>query len=151
MYNGYEFQGRALRVHFDKFSFPPLPPHHHNPPPHPAHLTVHHRPPPPPLMSNIHHHNFHLGPPPIPHPHFIPPTHMGPFSPPLSTPSLTSPPPFPTSYNPLAHLNNPPNANTNASSPFQPIPIVSSAGSIHGIGVNSQQTSNQSSQDQPIV
>ncbi|RIA97359.1 hypothetical protein C1645_707212 [Glomus cerebriforme] len=159
MYNGYEFQGRTLRVHFDKFSLPPLPPHHHNPPPHPAHLPPpvhpHHRPPP--LISNIPHHNFHLGPPPpIPH-HFMPPAHMGPFSPPLTTPSLTSPPPFPVSYNPLAHLNNHPNANTNASSPFQPIqpiPIVSSAGSIHGIGTNSQQTSTQSSQsvqDQPIV
>src|SRR6266516_3591381 len=138
MYNGYEFQGRTLRVHFDKFSLLPLPPHHHNPPPHPAHLPPpvhpHHRPPP--LMSNIPHHNFHLGPPPpIPH-HFMPPAHMGPFSPPLTTPSLTSPPPFPASYNPLAHLSNHPNANTNASSPFQPIPIVSS-GSI----ANSQQTS----------
>lgn len=151
MYDGYEFQGRTLRVHFDRFSLP-LPPHHHNPPPHPAHLPPpvhpHHRPP---LIS---HHNFHLGPPPIPH-HFMPPAHMGPFSPPLTTPSLTSPP-FPVSYNPLAHLNNHPNANTNASSPFQPIqpiPIVSSAASIHGIGTNSQQTSTQSSQiiqDQPI-
>ncbi|CAG8486593.1 5827_t:CDS:10 [Funneliformis mosseae] len=154
MYNGYEFQGRILRVHFDKFSFPPFPPHHHhNPPPHP-HLTVHphHRPPPPPL---IHHHNFHLGHPPIPHPHFIPPTHMGPFSPPLTTPSLTSPTPFPTSYNPLAHLNNLPNPNTNATSSFQPIPLVSSVGSVHGVGANSLQNFNQSSQnisqDQPIV
>ncbi|CAI2178374.1 6184_t:CDS:10 [Funneliformis geosporum] len=157
MYNGYEFQGRTLRVHFDKFSFPPLPPHHHhNPPPHPAHLTVHpHHRPPPPLMSNIH--NFHLGhPPPIPHHHFIPPTHMGPFSPPLTTPSLTSPTPFPTSYNPFAHLNNLPNPNTNAASSFQPIPIVSSVGSVvHGIGANSLQNFNQSSQnvsqDQPIA
>src|SRR4051812_4657602 len=101
MYDGYEFQGRTLRVHFDRFSLP-LPPHHHNQPPHPAHLPPpvhpHHRPPP--LIS---HHNFHLGPPPpIPH-HFMPPAHMGPFSPPLTTPSLTSPP-FPISYNPLAHL-----------------------------------------------
>ncbi|CAG8797971.1 29850_t:CDS:2, partial [Racocetra persica] len=84
-----------------------------------------------------HHHNYHIGPPPIPHPPFIPPTHIGPFSPPLATPPLTSPPPFPTTYNPLAHINSQPNTNSNSSAPFHPIPIH------HGMGATSQQSSSQ--------
>ncbi|KAF0394555.1 telomere maintenance protein [Gigaspora margarita] len=145
MYNGYEFQGRTLRVHFDKFSLPPMPPHHHhhNPHPHPVHLPPpvhqHHRPPPT-LIPGIPH-NYHLGPPPpIPHPHFIPPTHMGPFSPPLATPPLTSPPPFTATYNPLAHINSQPNTNSNNSAPFHPIPIH------HSMGTTSQQTSSSQPQ-----
>src|SRR2546423_475690 len=100
MYNGFEYQGRTLRVHFDKFTLPTIPPHPHAGP-HP-HLVppLHQRPPP--LMPNLGHHNFHIGPP-MHHPHFMPGPHIGPFSPPLTTPPLTSPPPFPATYNPLAH------------------------------------------------
>ncbi|CAG8669518.1 15325_t:CDS:10, partial [Gigaspora rosea] len=102
----------------------------HLPPP----VHPHHRPPPT-LIPNIPH-NYHLGPPPpIPHPHFIPPTHMGPFSPPLATPPLTSPPPFTATYNPLAHINSQPNTNSNSSAPFHPIPIH------HSVGTTSQQSS----------
>ncbi|CAG8666673.1 9682_t:CDS:2, partial [Cetraspora pellucida] len=85
----------------------------------------------------IAHHNYHIGPPPIPHPPFIPPTHIGPFSPPLATPPLTSPPPFPATYNSLAHINSQPNTSSNSSATFHPIPIH------HGVGATSQQSSSQ--------
>ncbi|CAG8677550.1 10436_t:CDS:2, partial [Racocetra fulgida] len=62
---------------------------------------------------------------------------VGPFSPPLATPPLTSPPPFPATYNPLAHINSQPNTNSNSSAPFHPIPIH------HGVGATSQQSSSQ--------
>ncbi|CAG8569409.1 1378_t:CDS:10 [Acaulospora morrowiae] len=149
LYNGYEFQGRTLRVHFDKYSLPPMP-HPHNPPHHPVHLAPavhpHHRPP---LITNIHH-NFHLGHPPPIHPHFMPPTHIGPFSPPLATPPLTSPPPFPTTYNPLAHHGSQHNSTVNGSAPFQPMQIVSAtAGSVqHNVVVTSTNSSQNVSQDQ---
>ncbi|CAG8510721.1 5700_t:CDS:10 [Paraglomus occultum] len=124
MFNGYEYNGRALRVHFDKYTLPQM--HPHNPPhPHMAPPAVHphHRHHPhPPMMAP---HNFHLGhPPPMHHPHFMAPT-MGPFSPPLANPSLTSPP-YPTTYNPLAHLGTPNSANNNATS-FQQIGVVANS------------------------
>ncbi|CAG8501059.1 6426_t:CDS:10 [Ambispora leptoticha] len=152
MYNGYDYQGRNLRVHFDKFTLPNIPPHPHHPGSHPPpHLAVHphshphhpphphHRPPPP------HHalipHSFHMG---LPHPihHFIAPTHLGPFSPPLTTPPpLTSPPPYPTNgYNPLAHHlagTTTLNSSTNGNSTFQPDQLLSAqsqSGQFSGFG-----------------
>lgn len=140
MYNGYEFQGRILRVHYDRSSLP-LPHPQHNPPPHPVHLAPPHvHRPPPQLIPNLPH-NFHLGPP--IHPHFISPAHMGPFSPPLATPPLTSPPPFPTTYNPLAHHNNQPNSNPNGSTTFQPMQIIPTTGSIEQSYVNPSNSSQE--------
>ncbi|CAG8537153.1 9113_t:CDS:10 [Ambispora gerdemannii] len=149
--------GRILRVHFDKFTLPNMPPHPHHPGPHPPpHLAVHphshhphhphhphHRPPPHPLIP----HSFHMGlPPPIPH-HFMAPAHIGPFSPPLTTPPpLTSPPPYPTNgYNPLAHHlagNTTLNSSTNGNSTFQPIPPLIS--STTGSATHDQSLSTQS-------
>ncbi|CAJ0909471.1 1439_t:CDS:10 [Entrophospora sp. SA101] len=101
-------------------------------------------------VSNMSHHpNFHIAPPPPPpihHPHFMATAHLGPFSPPLATPTLASPPFHQTSYNPLAaHMSNNINNATNGTSPFQQIPMVTSANSIHGLG------SSAISQDQPIT
>ncbi|CAH1762858.1 1044_t:CDS:10 [Entrophospora sp. SA101] len=71
---------------------------------------------------------------------------VSPFSPPLATPTLASPPFHQTSYNPLAaHMSNNINNATNGTSPFQQIPMVTSANSIHGLG------SSAISQDQPIT
>lgn len=39
MYNGFEFRGRQLRVHFDKFAPGPALIHHHRPPPPPPHIS----------------------------------------------------------------------------------------------------------------
>nr|CAG8473213.1 15113_t:CDS:10 [Entrophospora candida] len=100
-------------------------------------------------VSNMSHHpNFHIAPPPPPihHPHFMATAHLGPFSPPLATPTLASQPFHQTSYNPLAaHMSNNINNATNGTSPFQQIPMVTSANSIHGLG------SSAISQDQPIT
>ncbi|CAJ0909286.1 10014_t:CDS:2, partial [Entrophospora sp. SA101] len=112
-------------------------------------MHPHHRPPPHLLQSMSHHPNFHIAPPPPPpihHPHFMATAHLGPFSPPLATPTLASPPFHQTSYNPLAaHMSNNINNATNGTSPFQQIPMVTSANSIHGLG------SSAISQDQPIT
>lgn len=39
MYNGFEFRGRQLRVHFDKFAPGPALIHHHHRPPPPLHIS----------------------------------------------------------------------------------------------------------------
>ncbi|KAG9293364.1 hypothetical protein G9A89_007610 [Geosiphon pyriformis] len=158
MYNNREYQGRTLRVHFDKFALPSIPPLPHHPGPH-IHLVQpvhpHHRPPLPLIPP----HNFHMGlAPSMHHPHFLPSAHMGPFSPPLTTPPpLTSPPPYPaTAYNiSLNHLaSTVANASTNGSTPFQQMTMVSSAPS-HGSNIqhsasNSTSQTLNPSQDQSL-
>lgn len=65
MYNGYEFHGRRLRVHFDKFAsaatgshqkYPSVTPHHHSTPPPPVKPPLEHltQPYPPPSPSPYH-------------------------------------------------------------------------------------------------
>lgn len=65
MYNGFEFRGRQLRVHFDKFAPGPALIHHHRPPPPPHISSAYGLPmhPPHPSMFD----DFSQPPPYLPH------------------------------------------------------------------------------------
>ncbi|RUS13037.1 hypothetical protein BC937DRAFT_86447, partial [Endogone sp. FLAS-F59071] len=94
MYDGAEYQGRILRVHFDKFaSVPPLQPQAFQPP-QMQHISPQHRQMPS-SMGNLSHlmgqpfPSYTIGPMP---PNMQYPLHMhqaiGPFSPPLASPTI---------------------------------------------------------------
>ncbi|GAA5903860.1 hypothetical protein JCM8208_006599 [Rhodotorula glutinis] len=76
MFNGFEFNGRTLKVHFDKFSGAAVnnPQHPHGPPPppppphqHQPHYGGHHGPPPPPPPPYNRQHQPFAPPGPIPY------------------------------------------------------------------------------------